>query len=208
MGTLLYEVVLTSIFSYTVWSNYAFLIVSTALFGFGIAGVFLYLFQKLTFLEGINSRLSLLAFLFALSAIVSLQIIKIVPLDVSRFNLFVNWVYLIIIFLTILTPFFFSGLAISILLSSNKKSVNRLYFFDLVGASIGSIFLIILITPLGASGTLLLASTMGILSSLIFLKGKFKAFSFIYYIILFVFFIAKYNDVKLFRCHFRYRKCR
>lgn len=172
MGTLLYEVVLTSIFSYIVWSNYAFLIVSTALFGFGIAGVFLYLFQKLTFLEGINRRLSLLAFLFALSAIVSLQIIKIVPLDVSRFNLLVNWVYLIIIFLTILTPFFFSGLAISILLSSNKKSVNRLYFFDLVGASIGSIVLIILITPLGASGTLLLASTMGILSSLIFLKGK------------------------------------
>ncbi len=171
MATLLYEVVLTSIFSYTVWSNYAFLIVSTALFGFGIAGVFLYLFERLTYEKGLNKRIALLAFLFSLSAVISLQIIIIVPLDVSRFDLLANWIYLIIIFLAILFPFFFAGLAISILLSSFERSVNKLYFFDLVGASIGSIILMFLITPLGASGTLLLAAALGSISAFVFLLG-------------------------------------
>jgi len=172
MGTLLYEVVLTSIFSYTVWSNYAFLIVSTALFGFGIAGVFLHVFQKFTFPEGIENRIALLAFLFAASAFFSLLVINWVPLDVSHFDDFLDWVYLLIIFLAIMTPFFFAGLAISILLSFEKEEVNKLYFFDLIGASIGSLAVVFLITPLGATGTLLSASLLGILSALIFTKWK------------------------------------
>ena len=171
LGTLLYEVVLTSIFSYIVWSNYAFLIVSTALFGFGIAGVFLHLFQGFNSPKGIGRRISILALLFALSAVFSLQVIILVPLDVSSFDQFLDWVFLFIIFLAIIIPFFFSGLAISILLSSDKEKVNKLYFFDLIGASLGSLAIIAFITPLGASGTLLAASALGILSALIFLKG-------------------------------------
>lgn len=40
-AVLLFELALTRIFSVTLWSNLAFMVVSTALFGFGLSGVFL-----------------------------------------------------------------------------------------------------------------------------------------------------------------------
>lgn len=172
MGTLLYEVVLTSIFSYTVWSNYAFMIVSTALFGFGVAGVFLFLFQRLNATENMDQRISFFALCFAITAIFSLLIIIWVPLDVSQFDKLRTWAYLAIIFISIMTPFFFAGLSISILLSSYRKKVNRLYFFDLVGASIGSLAIILLITPFGATGVLLFSALLGVLASIVFLEGR------------------------------------
>ncbi len=172
MATLLYEIVLTSIFSYTVWSNYAFLIVSTALFGFGVAGVFLFLYPHLASTENHARKVAVFSFGFSLMAILSLLIIIWVPLDVSRFDRLITWVYLAIIFLSIMAPFFFSGLAISILLSFDKKKVNRLYFFDLVGASIGSLLIIFLLTPLGAPGVLFFAAFLGAFASKIFLSGR------------------------------------
>ena len=172
MGALLYEVVLTSIFSYTVWSNYAFLIVSTALFGFGVAGVVLFLAPGLVSFKETEKKVSVFAFLFGISAFFSLLAIIWIPLDVSKFDTFKSWFFLIPIFLTIMVPFFFAGLSISILLTSFKEKVNRLYFFDLIGASIGSLAIVALITPLGATGTLLLASLLGILSALIFTKWE------------------------------------
>ena len=172
MGTLLYEVTLTLIFSFVVWSNYAFMIVSTALFGFGIAGVMLFVFGD-RFRAGAYDRLlSLLSFLFAVSAIASLPVIVVTPLDMSRFQTVTNWIYLFMIFLAIMIPFFFSGLAISLLLTRERKKVNRLYFFDLVGAAIGSLVLIVLVTPLGANGTLFVSALLGIVAAFIFLEGK------------------------------------
>ncbi len=172
MGTLLYEVVLTSIFSYTVWSNYAFMIVSTALFGFGVAGVFLFVFKGLASSNNHEKKVSAFSFCFALMAVISLFVIMWTPLDVSRFDQPVTWGYLAIIFLSIMAPFFFSGLAISILLATDKRKVNRLYFFDLVGASIGSLLIVLLLTPLGAPGVLLLSSLLGVLAAMIFSGGK------------------------------------
>src|SRR5512138_57737 len=40
-ASLLYEITLTKIFEFSVWSNYAYLVVSTAMFGLGLAGVVL-----------------------------------------------------------------------------------------------------------------------------------------------------------------------
>jgi len=186
MGTLLYEVVLTSIFSYTVWSNYAFMIVSTALFGFGVAGVFLYIFQRLNTAENRGRRVSVFSFCFAVTAIFSLLMIIWVPLDVSRFDKLRTWVYLAIIFISIMAPFFFAGLSISILLSSSKKEVNRLYFFDLVGASIGSLVIILLITPLGATGTLLFSALLGVVASIVFLEGRLLAPMKVFFALVFI----------------------
>lgn len=173
MGTLLYEVTLTRIFSFVVWSNYAFLIVSTALLGFGIAGVTLAVtrgkdrwFPK--------SRVYLYSVLFSLTALLSLEIIIKVPLVVSRFDLAVNWLYLFIVYLAVTIPFFFAGLAISILLSSDSRRVHKLYFWDLIGAAIGSFLLSLVIIPIGASGAIILAALVGIVASVFFFikRGK------------------------------------
>jgi predicted membrane-bound spermidine synthase len=173
MGTLLYEVTLTRIFSFVVWSNYAFLIVSTALLGFGIAGVTL----AVTRGKGRwfpKNHVYLYCILFALTAVLSLELIIKVPLIVSRFDLAINWLYLLIIYMAVTVPFFFAGLAISILLSSDSKRVHKLYFWDLVGAAIGSFLLSLVIIPIGAAGAIILSALVGIVAAIFFFIKRSK----------------------------------
>ena len=46
-STLLFELSLTRVFSVTLWYHFGFLIISTALLGFGVSGVLLSLWKKL-----------------------------------------------------------------------------------------------------------------------------------------------------------------
>jgi len=167
LATLLFEVTLTRIFSFVVWSNYAFLIVSTALLGFGMAGVTLSLMAEDSPWRR-PQRVGLYSLAFALGAIAALWIIIEVPLVVDQFHRAVNWLYLLIVYVAIILPFFFAGLAISILLSADSKRVHRLYFWDLVGAAVGALLLSFIIIPIGASGAVLLAAGTGLLAAWIF----------------------------------------
>ena len=40
-ASLLFEVTVTKIFEFSVWANYAYLVISTAMFGLGMSGVLL-----------------------------------------------------------------------------------------------------------------------------------------------------------------------
>ncbi|MCB2185319.1 MAG: hypothetical protein KQJ78_02800 [Deltaproteobacteria bacterium] len=167
MSTLLYEVTLTRIFSFVVWSNYAFLIVSTALFGFGLAGVVLSLQKSGSSLLRAD-RVPWYSILFAILAVASLVVIIEVPLVVGEFNKIENWFSLLAVFVALVAPFFFAGLAISLLLSAEETRVHKLYFFDLAGAALGSIMLVFIITPLGASGAVVMAGGLGLLAAVVF----------------------------------------
>jgi hypothetical protein len=46
-ATLLLELVLTRIFDVILWNNLAYLVISSAIFGFGLAGIFLMLWPRL-----------------------------------------------------------------------------------------------------------------------------------------------------------------
>ena len=170
LGTLLYEVTLTRVFAFVIWSHFSFMVVSTALFGFGLAGVYL-TFAQVTGRRLGRDQVPLLSALFGLAAIVSLLVIILVPLDISRMGQWSNWVALLVIYLALILPFFFAGLAISLLLSGSEKRVHKLYFFDLVGAAVGSVLLVFVITPLGASGAIFLSAVGGFLSALVFYLG-------------------------------------
>ena len=175
LGTLLFEITLTRIFSFVVWSNYAFLIVSTALLGFGIAGVTLAVTRNSNKWFP-KSQVGSYCLFFSLTALLALFLIIRVPLTISTFDQAINWVYLFIIYLAIIIPFFFAGLAISILLASDSKRVHKLYFWDLIGAAIGSFLLSLIITRIGASGAVIAASLAGVLAAIFFSIKRHKAF--------------------------------
>lgn len=130
MGALLYEIALTRIFSYVIWSHFAFMIVSTALFGFGLSGVWLSIAQLRSWRLG-RRQVPLLSILFALSAAASLEIIILVPLNIGEFSQPAQWLYLLIVYASLILPFGFAGLAISILLSGSAQKVHKLYFLVL-----------------------------------------------------------------------------
>jgi SAM-dependent methyltransferase len=71
-------------------------------------------------------------------------------------------------YLALAFPFFWSGLAIALLLTRGAHHVNRLYAADLLGAGAGCGAMAAVIPYLGGSGTVLLASAFGFLAAAIF----------------------------------------
>ena len=143
MGTLLLELSLTRIFSVVFYYHMAFLAISIALFGMGAGGVFSYvvagwqgnLFRKVGTLSVINCLLVALAVWTVLAQ-------RETP-DTAHFAL---------IYFTNALPFFITGAIISLVISDTVERVNRVYFFDLLGAAGGCLVLIPLLNQAGKAG--------------------------------------------------------
>ena len=111
--------------------------------------------------------------LFSISVIISLFAIMFFKLELnvtmsSLFNLI--GLYIVLIF-----PFFFGGLVISLILTHFSKKVSKLYFYDLIGASLGAVGVIFLLKYTGGPNGLILISLLGMLNALILsIYFKFK----------------------------------
>lgn len=160
MGALALEVVLTRIFSVTMWYHFAFLAVSLALMGSAAAGVFLYFFPTLS--QPKNAQRAIgwigiaLACLVPLTFLIYLQI-PFQPVLMNR----IAWMeaqqllWLILIYLDLGLPFFFSGMILSLALAGWSEEAGRIYWADLTGASLGCLFSVLALNSLGGVNTLL-----------------------------------------------------
>ncbi|MEN8182646.1 MAG: hypothetical protein ABFS46_08940 [Myxococcota bacterium] len=138
VGVLMTEVLLTRIFSFTIWYHLAYLTLSTALLGFGAAGSLLTAFPRL--LEGEPRRLMALCAAGAgITLLAGMLLLAPHPLDPDRllaeplgFSLGLLGYYAVVAI-----PFLLAGAAIAAPLAAHATEVSRLYAADLVGASLG-----------------------------------------------------------------------
>ena len=145
LATLLLELSLTRIFSVVFFYHFAFLAISIALFGLGAGGVFSYLvagwqghlFGKLGWLSAINSLLVVLMLALVLA------------------NLRLAMVYFVAAL-----PFFLAGTIVSLAISETIQRVDRVYFFDLMGAAAGCLVLVPLLDHLGGPNTVIAAAVL------------------------------------------------
>ena len=163
-ATLLLQVTFIRIFSACIWYHFAFLVVSIALLGFGASGVALALLPK----RGRDPVLRVVApALFAITAVGAYLGTVAVPF--SPFLIFqkpVEIFYFLLYDLFLLIPFFFSGGTVALILRAWPRSAGRLYAFDLVGASCGTLLLFFALPVIGARGTVALAALLGTLAAL------------------------------------------
>ena len=146
LATLLLELSLTRIFSVVFYYHFAFLAISIALFGLGVGGVFSYvvagwkapLFRKLGYLSTINS-------LFVIAAVAVVVAQKGEP---------GAWGLALVYFATSL-PFFLSGTIVSLAISETVERVDRVYFFDLMGAAAGCLLLVPFLNYFGGPRTVI-----------------------------------------------------
>jgi hypothetical protein len=151
LATLLFELSLTRIFSVVYYYHFAFLAISIALFGLGAGGVLSYVapgwkdrpFTRLAWLSVLNSVLVLVAL-----AVVLLQ-----EEEVS------NWTLALVYFTTSL-PFCGTGVILSTAISETIERVDRVYFYDLLGASVGCLLLVPCLNYFGGPGTILAAAAL------------------------------------------------
>ncbi len=145
LATLLLELSLTRIFSVVFFYHFAFLAISIALFGLGAGGVFSYvvagwrghLFSRLGWLSAINSLLVVLMLALVLA------------------NLPLALVYFVAAL-----PFFLAGTIVSLAISETIQKVDRVYFFDLMGAAAGCLLLVPLLNHLGGPNTVIVAAVL------------------------------------------------
>jgi hypothetical protein len=151
LATLLLELALTRVFSVIYYYHFAFLAISIALFGLGAGGVFSYviagwrglLYEKLGVLACVNATAIVLCLWFLLER----------TGHMSTFELAAAYFVAAI-------PFLLSGAIISLIIAETIQRVNRVYFFDLLGAAGGCLVLVPLLNWVGGPGTILVAAIL------------------------------------------------
>ncbi|MCI0444991.1 hypothetical protein L0152_17505, partial [bacterium] len=161
-STLLFEICLSKIFSIIHFHYFAFFIISTALFGYGLSGVLLSVSKPLKKIQP-EKLLYVSSLLFGFSIVFSYRIVLSIPLRISELLSPQQILFLCIVYIVLMIPFLFSGLAIGALLASFGTRINKLYFLDLLGAGIGCASIVLLIPEFGGSGTILAASIIALL---------------------------------------------
>jgi hypothetical protein len=146
MATLLLELSLTRLFSVVFHYHFAFLAISMAMFGLGAGGVFSYLVAEWRW--NLFSKLGAISALNALVVLVSL----IISLSIREKLGF--WSLAAVYFPSTL-PFFLAGTVVSLAIAESIDRVERVYFYDLVGAGAGCLLLVPLLNTFGGPNTVL-----------------------------------------------------
>ncbi len=158
LATLILELSLTRIFSVVFYYHLAFLAISIALFGLGAGGVFSYVVAG--WRGNIYFKLGTLAMLSSAAVVFSLVYLLTRPGELN------NQTLAVVYFATAL-PFFFSGTIVSLAVSEGIQRVDRVYFFDLLGAAAGCLALVPLLNFFGGPNAVLAASVLFAVSAAI-----------------------------------------
>ena len=170
LTTLAWEILLTRIFSATMYYHFVFMSISLAMLGFGCSGVIVFLFPRFFSEEKSSNQLTLCSALFSVTIVLSVVMYLRMDsvLNPSLATFFALFKILFLIFL----PYFFSGLTITLALKHYSKNVSVLYCYDLVGAGLGCIFIIGMLFIYDGISLVLLISGLAALSSVIFSQAS------------------------------------
>jgi spermidine synthase len=170
LASLLLELALIRVFDVLWYPNMAYLIITLAVFSFGLAGVYLSI-RPVALTDKTWIWLSMATLLMAVCTLLIFPVINKLPFDYNQLagehtkstvrNFF-------LIYIVICAPFFLAGFTLSLVFSHYASQIRRLYFWDLFGAALGSVLLLPLIPHLGTVGTLYVVAGFCLLSSAFF----------------------------------------
>lgn len=162
LAGLLVEVGYTRIISYKLWYYYTYLVLGLALLGIGSGGVVVALSKRLRS----AATGSIVATCSAISAVVipvGYLVIAAVPIDTVRIwdygtkGSFKNLAVLGLISLLLFASFVSLGVMLAVMLGRTRQ-IGRLYFSDLLGAGLGCLVAIPLISAFGPPAVVMIAS--------------------------------------------------
>ncbi len=168
VATLMLQVSFTRVLSVALWYHFVFMIVSIALFGYGASGTFLSSFSRLLKQDS-DQMLTLFSILFSVTCLGSYLLSNHVPFDPAR----LAWdrlqvLYILIYYLILAIPFFFSGLCVALAVSKAGQMINKLYFANLIGSGLGALLVLGLFTPLTGPGVIVFTTILAGASAVTF----------------------------------------
>jgi hypothetical protein len=171
LSTLAYEIVLTRIFSVTMWYHFAFVAISVALFGTTAGALVVHLRPEAFTDDKVKRQMARFSLAYAVSVAVAFACQLALPFRIEANAGAMASVVLTCVLISV--PFVCAGVVVCLALTKFGDQVNRLYAADLIGAGLGCLglvlafnyfdgpSLVILVAAVAAAGGLLLAFDAG-----------------------------------------------
>jgi hypothetical protein len=174
--TLLFEINLTRLFSVSQFYHFAFMIVSLALLGTGASGSVLMLIDLKR--GNIEGKLRMCSFGTVASILIAYLMINRFPFD----SFSISWdprqiFYLAINFLALMLPFFFTGMAVGLLLHAFPKEAEKVYAVNFIGAAVGCVLALFVPAFVGGEGAVVLSAWLAATAALLPFRFKTQPFS-------------------------------
>jgi len=169
MAVLALEVILTRIFSFSIWYHFAYLTINMALLGFASSGAILAAYPGLIIRGGryLLVACSLLSAIFIIAALLLFSGHPLQPQTILarpyRFSL-----SLLIYYAGVTLPFFCAGMSVAVTLSLFSARVSSLYFWDLFGGAAGCLLSLLLLNKFGGSTSALICVALLLVAAVFF----------------------------------------
>lgn len=166
-ATLTFEINLTRLFSVAQFYHFAFMIVSVALLGYGASGTALTIFPALQ-RGNPAQRLMQLALATGVNILIAYLLTNWLPFDSYSIVWDRRQVFILILhYIAMATPFFFSGMALGILLTDFPDQAGSTYAVNLLGSASGCVIALLAPPYLGGEGMVTLSSMLAALAAAI-----------------------------------------
>jgi hypothetical protein len=181
-ASLLLEVVLTRIFSATMYYHFTFLAIALALFGVGASGVYVYVESDRFPVDRASEHLRRYANRFAAATVLALVYVLANPIETITGKLdpstpggpvFTSRTFLQLVLLNAVTalPFFYSGMVVSLAVFHWRHQIDRVYFWDLCGAGLAALLAGSLLGFFGGPELVILLAACAAAAGLVFSWG-------------------------------------
>jgi hypothetical protein len=166
-ATLALEVTLTRLLSVTTWYHMAFFAVSVAMLGMTGGATTVYL--KPDWFQGDRLRESTAKACLGYSLVVPLTLLILCVTPINMQGSAMGYYALFIVTLASMLPFYFSGVAVTAVLTKYRLPIGKLYASDLIGASLGCLLVLGGLEVVDAPSLILICSCVGVLAALGFM---------------------------------------
>ena len=176
LATLTYQLLLTRIFSVTMYYHFAFVAVSVTMFGMAVGALLVYGRAALFTSERLQERLAQASLGFAITIVASFLAHLWLPF---RPELSLAGVATVVVTYAVLSiPFTFSGIVVALALTRFPQQVSSLYAADLAGAAVGCALLGPLLRVTDAPTGIVATAAVAGLGAVLFLDRSLVAFAF------------------------------
>jgi spermidine synthase len=173
LASLILELMLTRVFDIVLVPNMSYAVVTMAVFGFGLAGIYAAL-RPIAPERSIRPLTSLLCLGFAVATLILIPLINVLPLDYQMIKQHTARTAgsFALLYLALIVPFFLGGYVLILVFSTFATRIQRLYFWDLIGAGIGSLIVIPFMTTIGPGGLMVAAAGLSLVAAALFSESR------------------------------------
>lgn len=167
LATVMFQVLLTRVFSLTMWYHYAFMAISMAMLGLTVGALAVFLRPSAWPEATLARAMGRCAALFAVSmaGVILAHSLLFIP------NPWVDFWPMAWTFIAAAVPFGFSGIFVCLALTRFPSRIGQLYAVDLAGAAIGCLCVIVSLQWLDGVGAVLGCAALAGLAGVLLLRG-------------------------------------